>query len=77
MQHLSEYAEILPSDTKAWCKEKLDFIGGIDRFQSGNVGKLDDSLPDVDASDLVYYLVLQTQLNNLKPTRALKLIINL
>ena len=53
VQCLSEYAENLPSDAKAWYEEKLDFIGGIDPFQTRNVGELDDFLPDVDASDLV------------------------
>ena len=60
MQCLSEYAENLPSDAKARYKEKLDVIGGIDPFQPRNFGELDDRLPDVDGSDLVSYLVLQT-----------------
>ena len=60
MRRLSDYAESLPNDAKARYKEKLNVIGGIDPFQPGNIGKLDDRLPDVDAFDLASYLVLQT-----------------
>ena len=38
MQRLSQYANNLPSDAKARYEEKLDFIGGIDPFQTSNVG---------------------------------------
>ena len=72
MQRLSEYANNLPSDAKARYVEKLDFIGGIDPFQTANVGELDDHLPDVDASDLVSYLVLQTSFVTAKQFKARK-----
>ena len=54
MQHLSDYAESLPNDAKARYKEKVNVIGGIDPFQPGNIGELDDRLPDIEASDLVF-----------------------
>ena len=72
MQRLSQYANNLPSDAKARYEEKLDFIGGIDPFQTSNVGELDDHLPDVDASDLVSYLVLQTSFVTTKQFKACK-----
>ena len=72
MQRLSQYANNLPSDAKARYEEKLDFIGGIDPFQTSNVGELDDHLPDVDASDLVSYLVLQTSFVTAKQFKARK-----
>ena len=72
MQRLSDYAESLPSNAKAWYKEKLDVIGGIDPFQPGNVSKSQDCLPNVDASDLVSYLVLQTSFITAKQFKACK-----
>ena len=72
MQHLSDYAESLPNDAKARYKENLNVIGGIDLFQPGNIGELDDHLPDVDASDLVSYLVLQTSFLTAKQFKARK-----
>ena len=42
MQRLSDYTESLPNDAKARYKEKLNIIGGIDPFQPGNKGELDD-----------------------------------
>ena len=72
MQRLSDYAESLPSDAKARYEEKLKVIGGIDPFQAGNVGELNDGLPDVDAADLVSYLVLQTSFITTKQFKARK-----
>ena len=72
MQHLSDYAESLPNDAKARYKEKLNVVGGIDHFQTRNIGELDDCLPDVDASDLVSYLVLQTSFLTAKQFKARK-----
>ena len=80
MQRLSDYAESLPSDAKARYEEKLKVIGGIDPFQAGNVGELNDGLPDVDAADLVstwFYKLASLLLNSLRRVRVLKLIINL
>ena len=72
MQHLSDYAESLPNDAKARYKEKLNVIGRIDHFQPGNIGELDECLPDVAASDLVSYLVLQTSFLTAKQFKARK-----
>ena len=72
MQRLSDYAESLPSDAKARYEEKLKVIGGIDPFQAGNVGELNDGLPDVDTADLVSYLVLQTSFITTKQFKARK-----
>ena len=59
MTMLSRYAEKLPSEAKKRYQNKLLLIGGVDLFcisQSNH----ESSLPAVDASDLVSYLVLQT-----------------
>ena len=72
MQRLSDYAESLTNDSKARYKEKLNVIGGIDPFQPGNIGELDDRLPDADASDLVSYLILQTSFLTAKQFNARK-----
>ena len=72
MQRLSDYAESLPNDAKARYKEKVNVIGGIDPFQPGNIGELDDRLPDIEASDLVSYLVLQTSFMTAKQFKARK-----
>jgi len=60
VQWLLTYAEDLPNDAKARYREKLEVIGGNDPFLSGQIGKLVDCLPYVESSDLVSYLVLQT-----------------
>ena len=72
MQRLSDYAESLLSDAKARYEEKLKVIGGIDPLQAGNVGELNDGLPNVDAADLVSYLVLQTSFITTKQFKARK-----
>ena len=50
----------------------MNVIGGIDPFQTGNIGKLDDRLPDIEASDIVSYLVLQTSFMIAKQFKARK-----
>ena len=72
MQQLSAYAEDLPSDAKARYREKLEVIGGYDPFLSGRIGELVDRLPDVESSDLVSYLVLQTSFIAAKQYKARK-----
>jgi len=72
MQQLSAYAEDLPSDAKAWYREKLEVIGGYDPFLSGRIGELVDCFPDVESSDLVSYLVLQTSFILAKQYKARK-----
>ena len=62
---LSLYAESLPVDAKKRYRGKLSDISGVDPFtlQAGKrSGLLEaaESLPQVDATDLVSYLVLQT-----------------
>lgn len=59
MQRLSSYAENLSAEAKARYKEKIALINGLDPFASCPEGP-SDAVPDVDASDLVSYLVLQT-----------------
>ena len=62
---LSCYAEKLPVEAKKRYREKLSAISGVDPFtlEAGKrSGPLEatDSLPQVDSTDLVSYLVLQT-----------------
>ena len=62
---LSSYAEKLSLEAKQRYREKLSAISGVDPFTL-QVGKRSgpleaaESLPQVDAADLVSYLVLQT-----------------
>ena len=62
---LSSYAEKLPEEAKQRYREKLAAISDIDPFtlqgrkRSGPL-ETAESLPQVDAADLVSYLVLQT-----------------
>ena len=72
MQRLSDYAESLPSGAKARYEKKLKVIGGIDPFQAGNIGELNDGLPDADTADLVSYLVLQTSFITTKQFKGCK-----
>ena len=72
MQRLSTYAEDLPSDAKARYREKLEVIGGNDPFLSGRIGEVVYRLPDLDALDLVSYLVLQTSFTSAKQFQARK-----
>ena len=81
---LSLYAESLPVDAKKRYREKLSDISGVDPFtlQAGKrSGPLEaaESLPQVDATDLVSYLVLQTlsQQSNSSLTNPSKLTTNL
>jgi len=68
MQQFSAYAEDLPSDAKARYRKKLEVIGGFDPFLSGRIARcqLVDRLPDVESSDLVSYMVLQTSFREAK-----------
>ena len=72
MPRLSTYAENLRSDAKARYEEKLVMIGGKDPFLPGSVGEIVDCFPDVDSSDLVSYLVLQTSYITAKQYKAHK-----
>jgi len=73
MQRLSTYAEDLPNDAKVRYREKLEVIGGNDPFlPAGRIGELVERLPEVDSSDLVSYLVLQTSFMSAKQYKARK-----
>ena len=72
MPWLSTYAENLHSDAKAYYEEKLAMISGKDTFLPGSVGEIVDCFPDVDSSDLVSYLVLQTNHITAKQYKARK-----
>ena len=56
---LSSYAENLSNEAKARYRGKIVIIGGLDPFKRG-LGEPCIVVPPVDASDLVAYLVLQT-----------------
>ena len=73
MQRWSVYAQDLPSDAKAWYKEKLYFIGGIDLFRVGTLASwMTVYRMYVDASNLVSYLVLQISFITSKQFKARK-----
>jgi len=72
MQWLSTYAQNLSSDAKACYGEKLAIYGGSDPFLAGSFGNVVDDLPDVDSSDLISYLVLQTSYITAKQYKARK-----
>lgn len=56
---LSPYAEKLSNEARSRYEDKLAVIGGLDPFQ-GCPGEPCEDVPPVEASDLVAYLVLQT-----------------
>ena len=56
---LSVYADNLPNEAKRRYKEKIAVINGLDPF-GGCLGEEIETLPPVEASDFVAYLVLQT-----------------
>ena len=61
MSRLSTYAEKLPREAKVRYENKLGLIGGVDPFSISAKDYLESSsLPPVDASDLLSYLVLQS-----------------
>ncbi len=60
LERLSPYAEQVASDAKERYKEKISIISGLDPFL-GPLGACTETVPSVEASDLVSYLVLQTR----------------
>ena len=56
---LSSYAENLSIEAKIRYGKKIEVIGGLDPF-GGCPGEPCEEVPPVEASDLVAYLVLQT-----------------
>lgn len=79
VQKLSPYAERLEGEAKKRYQEKLKLIYGVDPFQlasnraaRNNAGAVTGSLPPVDASDLVSYLVLETSFVTGKQFKARK-----
>ena len=56
---LSSYAESLSGVAKTRYREKISVINGRDPF-GGYLGEPVEAVPPVDSSDLVSYLVLQT-----------------
>ena len=62
VEKLSFYSEGLPEVAKKRYQEKLQLISGIDPFQltSSHTSSVSETLPPVEASDVVSYLVLQT-----------------
>ena len=69
---LSSYGEKLPTEAKARYLDKLTSIGGVDPFCISKNDCLSCSLPPVDASDIVSYLVLQTSFVTAKQFKAHK-----
>ena len=78
--NLSTYAEQLPPEARKRYLDKTQIIAGIDPFtlacnqhgQSNNSAAQPSSLPSLDASDLVSYLVLQTSYVSAKQFKAHK-----
>ena len=69
MLNVSSYAENLSEDTKRRYNDKIKIINGLDPFV--NVpGEPIDTVPPVEASDLVSYLVLQTSFVTSKQFKA-------
>ena len=66
MQRLSSYAESLSGEDKIRYQKKISAIDGNDPF-AGCVGDPKEAVPQVDASDLMSYLVLQTNFITEKP----------
>lgn len=56
---MSSYGETLNEEAKAQYRDKIKLIDGLDPF-GGCPGDPSELVPPVDASDLVSYLVLQT-----------------
>jgi hypothetical protein len=71
MQRLSYYAEGLSGEAKIRYQEKISVVNGIDPF-SGCFGEPVEEVPPVDATDLVSYLVLQTNFITAKQFKAHK-----
>ena len=72
MQRLSSYTESLSSEAKTRYQDKISAIHGLDPF-SGCLGEpVEAAVPPVDASDLVSYLVLQTNFVTVKQFKAHK-----
>ena len=69
---LSSYGEKLPIDAEARYLDKLTLIGGVDPFCISKTDCVSCSLPAVDASDTVSYLVLQTSFVTAKQFKAHK-----
>ena len=68
---LSVYAQNLPDGAKKRYKEKISIIHGLDPFGSG-LGEAVPTVPPVEASDLVAYLVLQTNFITTQQFKAYK-----
>lgn len=69
MERLSSYAENLSGEAKLRYQQKISVINGLDPFR-GCVGEPVEAVPTVDASDLVSYLVLQTNFITAKQFKA-------
>ena len=68
---LSSYAESLKCEALTRYKEKIEAISGLDPF-GADLGEATESVPPVEASDLVAYLVLQTNFITTKQFKAHK-----
>ena len=72
MQHsLSTYAENLQNEAKKRYRDKIAVINDVDPFVSCP-GEAISTVPPVDASDLVAYLVLQTNFITTQQFKALE-----
>ena len=69
MERLSSYAENLNGQAKLRYQQKISVINGLDLFR-GCVGEPVAAVPTLDASDLVLYLVLQTNFITAKQFKA-------
>ena len=80
MARVSKYFEQLPPEAKRRYQDKIGVILGIDPFtlscnqqgQSNNANAHPGSLPPIDSTDLLSYLVLQTSYITAKQFKAHK-----
>ena len=69
---LSPYAEGLPGEAKARYIAKLQLLNGLDPFLLSSKTGTEESLPLVEATDLVSFLVLETSFVTAKQFKAHK-----
>ena len=71
MEKLSSYAENFSDEAEPRHREKTVLIRGLDPF-AGNLGVSLDTMPPLDASDLIAYLVLETNFVTVNQFKAFK-----
>lgn len=72
MSMLSDYAKKLPQEARKRYADKLQLIGNVDPFCISTKDYQESNFPPVDASDLVSYLIRQTNYFSTKQFKAHK-----